>query len=68
MVLMRMTALTVHHHLHVLDLIAAQLVKFVLVAHLPAVDVDERSATAYDLNAVAIANYTRDMGVPIFER
>ena len=38
-----------HHYLHVLDLIAAQLVKFALVVHLPAVDVDERSATAYDL-------------------
>ena len=33
-----------HYDLHVLDLIAAQLVKFALVAHLPAVDVDERSA------------------------
>ncbi len=51
-----------HHHLHILDLVAAQLVEFALVAHLPSVDVDERSATAYDLNAVAIANNTRNVG------
>ena len=45
-----------HHHLHILDLVAAQLVEFALVAHLPSVDVDERSATAQHFHATMVAD------------
>ena len=51
-----------HYDLHVFDLVAAKLVEFALVAHLPSVDVDKRSATAYNLYAVAITNNSREVG------
>ena len=47
-----------HNHIYVFYLIAAQLVEFTGVAHLPSIDIDERSTTANDLNIFSITKYT----------